>query len=149
MTPLQYWLIAAIVLFLLEIITPGFVLANFAVGALGGAAMAWMGFGVTAQIIGFVIVCLVSFVTVRPLINRFIYRNQARVATNVQAIIGTTGVVTDAIGVPPLGGRVQIGGDNWHALAVDGSEIAIGERVRVDAIESTTILVSQIPSGRP
>jgi len=30
MTPAQYWLIVAIILFILEVITPGFVLANLA-----------------------------------------------------------------------------------------------------------------------
>lgn len=148
MTHLQYWLIAAIVLFLLEILTPGFVLANFAVGALGGALVAWLGFDVPAQVGGFVVMCIVSFITVRPLIQRFIYRNQARTATNTDALLGTTAIVTDTILQDPLGGRVQVGGDNWHAISVDGGEISVGQRVRIERIESTTLFVSQRDLGR-
>lgn len=143
MTPEQYWFVAAIVLFILEIITPGFVLANFGVACLVSAGAAWIGAPVTAQVIVFVIVCVVSFVTLRPLMHRFIYRNQARARTGVHALVGQVGVVTDQIREAPIGGRVQVGGDNWHALAEDGSAIATESRVVVVRVESATMIVRQ------
>ena len=45
MTETQIWLIIAIVLFILEIISPGFVLANCGVAAIAAAGAAWFGPG--------------------------------------------------------------------------------------------------------
>jgi membrane protein implicated in regulation of membrane protease activity len=141
MSPAQYWLVAAIVLFILEIITPGFVLANFGVAALAAAAAAWFDASMTMQVLVFSVVCVISFVTLRPLMNKFIYRNQAKARTGIDAVVGMVGTVTEAIRALPEGGRVQLGGDNWHALAADGGEIGTGVRVVVVRVDSTTVIV--------
>lgn len=144
MSPAQYWLVAAIVLFILEIITPGFVLANFGVAALAAAGAAWLDASITVQVIIFSIVCVISFVTLRPLMNRFIYRNQAKARTGVDAVVGMIGTVTEVVQPMPTGGRVQIGGDNWHGMAADGGSIDVGSRVRVVRVDSTTVIVERI-----
>ena len=55
----QIWLSVAIVMFILEVITPGFVLANFGVAAIVAAVAAWMGFDLVVQLIVFSVTCLV------------------------------------------------------------------------------------------
>lgn len=144
MTHEQYWLIAAIVLFILEIVTPGFVLANLGVAAMASAVTAWAGGGITIQVIVFGIVCVISFVTLRPLMQRFIYRNQAKVRTGADAVVGKQGIVTEEIRRSPVGGRVQVGGDNWHAEAEDGGVIEKDMRIEVVAVDSTTLLVRSL-----
>jgi membrane protein implicated in regulation of membrane protease activity len=144
MTHEQYWLIAAIVLFILEIVTPGFVLANLGVAAMASAVTAWAGGDITIQVIVFGIVCVISFVTLRPLMQRFIYRNQAKVRTGADAVVGKQGIVTEEIRRRPVGGRIQVGGDNWHAEAEDGGVIEKDMRIEVVAVDSTTLLVRSL-----
>ena len=144
MTPSQMWLAAAILLFILEIITPGFVLANFGVAALAAAVAAWLDASVTVQVIVFCIAAVVSFFTVRPLLRRTIYRDAKRVRTGGEALVGRVGKVTDHIPTPPDAGRVQIDGDNWRAFSVHGQPIPAGATVRVIRVESASIHVEQI-----
>lgn len=139
----QTWFVVAIVLFILEIITPGFVLANLGVAALASALAAYLGASMTVQVIVFGLVCIISFVTLRPLMNTYIYRNQARARTGADAVVGQLGIVTDTIHEAPVGGRVQVGGDNWHALADGGGVIAMASKVDVVRVDSTTLIVRE------
>jgi len=143
MTETQIWIIAGIILFILEIVTPGFVLANFGVAALAAAAASWLGAGITVQVIVFVVSCLISFVTVRPLLSRTMNTGKTT-RTGTDAVIGRVVRVTDAIPEPPEAGRVQIDGDSWRAMSVHGSPIDEGARVRVIRIESTTVFVETV-----
>jgi membrane protein implicated in regulation of membrane protease activity len=144
MTPAQIWLATAILLFILEIITPGFVLANFGVAALAAAVAAWMDASLTMQVIVFCIAAIISFVTVRPLLRRTVFRDAKKVRTGGEALVGRVGKVTDHIPTPPDAGRVQIDGDNWRAFSVHGQPIPSGATVRVIRVESASIHVEQI-----
>lgn len=144
MTDMQWWLIAAIVLFILEVITPGFVLANFGVASLAAAIAAWFGASMTVQVIVFVVACLASFVTLRPILHKTILRNSKQTRTNTDALVGRMGRVTDAIPQSPEVGRVQIDGDNWRAMSVHGAPILAGATVRIIRVDSTTVIVDQI-----
>lgn len=142
MSPAQYWFVAAIVLFILEVITPGFVLANIGVAALAAGLAAVLDASFAIQIVVFVLTGLLSFVTLRPVMHRLIGKNQARAATGVAALPGATGVVTEAIPAGITGGRVRIQGDDWHAVTT-GGPIAVGETVVVERVDSTTLIVAR------
>jgi membrane protein implicated in regulation of membrane protease activity len=142
MSASQIWLIAAIVLFILEIVTPGFVLANFAVASMASAVAAWLGASSTVQMVVFVIAALVSFVTVRPLLRRTILKDNAVVPTNVDALVGRPAKVTESIPAPPDAGRVKVDGDSWAAVSSTGMAIPVGTIVRVDKVDSTVLMVT-------
>ncbi len=142
MSEAQLWLIAAIVLFILEIVTPGFVLANFGVAAIGAAVAAWLGADLIGQTITFVVVCLVSFVTVRPLLSRTI--RTSHVATGVQALVGREAIVTEAIPGGLLPGRVQVDGDSWRALSARKEAIEKGALIRIVRVDSSTLFVEPL-----
>lgn len=144
MTEMQLWLVAAIVLFILEVITPGFVLANFGVACLAAAIAAWFGGSLTIQVVVFAAACLASFVALRPLLRRTLERGTKQTRTNVDALTGRMGRVTDAIPQAPEVGRVQIDGDNWRAMSVHGGPILAGCTVRIVRVDSTTVIVEQI-----
>jgi len=144
MSDMQWWLIAAILLFILEVITPGFVLANFGVASLIAGIAAWLGASLTVQVVVFVVSCLASFVTLRPLLHKTILRGQKQTRTNVDALVGRMGRVTDAIPQAPEVGRVQIDGDSWQAMSVHGAPILAGATVRIIRVDSTTVIVDQI-----
>ncbi len=143
MTESQIWLIAAIVLFILEIITPGFVLANFGVAAMASACTAWLGGDTTTQMIVFVVVCLISFFTIRPLLSRTLGQHK-HTRTGVDALIGRVAKVTEHIDIPPDTGRVQVDGDNWRASSVDKQPIVVGTTVRVVRVDGTTLHVERM-----
>lgn len=130
-------------MFILEIITPGFVLANFGVGAFAGALAAWLGADTTVQVIVFALTCLVSFFTVRPLLSRTMLKQGEQVKTGTAALVGRIAIVTTDIPKPPEMGRVKIDGDSWQAMISGPSTIAAGETVIVIAVNSTTLVVER------
>jgi len=140
LSPTQWWLIAAVLLFILEVITPGFVLANLALGAMGAAAVAALDGGMIAQVTAFCIVCLVSFFTVRPFMQRVAFKNAASARSGVDALVGAIGLVREAITMP-LGGRIVVQGDDWHAISEDGKSIDAQSSVEILRVESTTLVV--------
>ena len=144
MSEAQIWLVAGIILFILEIVTPGFVLANFGVAAVAAAIAAWFGADITIQVVVFVVACLVSFVTVRPLLSRTMLKKSKATRTGYQAVIGRVAKVTDAIPEPPDAGRIQVDGDSWRAFSVDKQPIEQGARVRVVRVDSNTLYVERV-----
>ena len=128
-------------LFILEVITPGFVLANLAVAAIAASAAAWFGASLSVQLIVFVATCLVSFITLRPLLRRTIMKGKHVVPTGTDALIGRVVRVTEDIPTPPETGRVQIDGDSWQAISQHATAIAMGTTVRILRVESASVYV--------
>ena len=69
--PWFYWLLAAIVFFIIEIFTPAFVMACFGIGCIFGTVGALFGASINLQFILFSIGSLISFFTVRPLMMKY------------------------------------------------------------------------------
>jgi len=144
MTLAQYWLIAGLVLLILEILAPGFVLANFAVAAIAASIAAWFDASIEIQVIVFVITCLVSFVTVRPLLHRTLMKGKKRARTGADALAGRVARVTHQIPAPPENGRVQVDGDSWSAMSVSGDLIEEGATVRIVRVDSVILYVEKV-----
>ncbi|NQW29715.1 MAG: NfeD family protein [Ignavibacteria bacterium] len=142
MTDAQLWLVTAIILFILEIVTPGFVLANFGVASIAAATAAWLGGDLTVQVIVFVITCVVSFFTVRPILHKMLYKGKdTTVPTGTDAIVGRIARVTERIPASPEAGRVQVDGDSWRALSADGQPVETDKTVRIMRVDSTNVIV--------
>lgn len=140
----QLWLAVAIILFILEIITPGFVLANFGVAAIGSALAAWMGAGLEMQIAVFAMLCIVSFITVRPILKRSVLRSTPPTPTGVDALVGREATVSEDIPGGLELGRVQVDGDSWRAIEVNRLQLSKNTLVRILAVDSTTLTVEKI-----
>ena len=143
MATYQIWLIAAIVLVILEIVTSGFGVICFAIGAALAALVAGLGGSITWQIVIFAIVSLLTFVFLRPFVMRFLERKSKDVKTNADAIVGRKGVVSERIDASQHSGRVAIDGDDWKAVSDDGSVIEKGETVEIVKIDSIIITVKK------
>lgn len=135
------WTIFALILFILEIFTPGFLLASFGIGCLFSALAAGVGLSVKLQVVGFIVGTLVAFFGVRPFFTKFCYRASCGVKTNVDALVGKTGRVTEEINQELDSGRVLVGGDDWKAISVDGDIINKGTMVEVVRIEGIRVFV--------
>lgn len=144
MTPSQLWYAAAIVLFILEMITPGFVLANIALAALAAGIAAELGGSLVWQLGLFAVVGLVSFFTVRPLLRRALLTTEATHSSGVDALLGRIVTVTEMITSDGTKGRVQVDGDSWRAVSLRATEIHPDTHVRICGIESTILVVEEL-----
>ena len=136
-----YWLIAAIVLVIVEICTAGFGALCFALGAAFSALVSGLGGSFTWQILVFVVVSLLTFIFLRPGVVRFLDKKSKDVKTNAEAIIGRKGIVSECIDASQHTGRVAIDGDDWKAVSEDGSVIEKGTDVEIIKLDSIIVTV--------
>ena len=139
----QIWLIAAIVLVIIEICTAAFGSICFAIGAAFSAVAAGLGAGITWQIVIFAVVSLLTFVFLRPVVMRFLDKKSKDVKTNADAIVGRKGVVSERIDAKQHTGRVAIDGDDWKAISEDGSVIEKDTTVEIVKLDSIIVTVKQ------
>lgn len=139
----QYWLIAAIVLVIVEICTAGFGSICFAIGAGFSALAAGLGAGFTWQIVIFALVSMLTFIFLRPVVIRFLERRSKDVKTNADALIGRKAVVSERIDAAQHTGRVAVDGDDWKAVTDDGSVVEKGEEVVIVGRESIIVTVKK------
>ena len=137
------WLVAACALAAGEMLTLGFFLAPFSIGA--GAAMlaALAGGGGAVQLIVFLAVSGATFSLVRPVARR--HRNTPpQIRTGTAALVGRPALVLERIANHEGVGCVKIDGEVWTARAfVDDEVIEAGARVQVMQIRGATALVSE------
>ena len=140
MTGLALWLIAAVLLAIGELLTPGlFFLGPVALAAVGAAVTAGIGGGILLQLIVFIAVSVASLAFLRPIARRHIHM-PALTRTGTAALVGTKAVVLQR--VDANGGRVRIGGEEWSARSYfEGQTLDPGARVEVAKIEGATALV--------
>ena len=140
MTGLVLWVIAAVLLAIGELLTPGlFFLGPVALAAVGAAITAGIGGGIVLQLIVFIAVSLASLAFLRPIARRHLHM-PALTRTGTAALVGTKAVVVQR--VDANGGLVRIGGEEWSARAFfEEQRLEPGARVEVAKIEGATALV--------
>ena len=139
-----YWVIAALLLFIIELFTVGFAVVCLSIGAGGGAIAAACDASLEMQFLTFAIISLIALAGVRPLLKRAFYRGGEKVATNASAMIGKRGVVCEEVDGDVEGGRVMIEGVDWRAITADGEILSKGTKVEVVAIDSVVLTVKKL-----
>ena len=141
-----WWFIAAIAFFVFEILTPGFVLMWFGIGALvaGFADLA----GVHSpypQTAIFLLVSIVLVVLTKTIFKNVFMRNQPEggLRTNMDAMIGMTGVVTQPIANDLGEGRIMVQGQDWLAKSLSNDHIESDARVRIVRYEGASLVVDR------
>lgn len=134
------WSIAAVLLAIGEVFTPGmFFLGPVALAAVAGAVAAAVGAAAWLQLVVFIAGAAASIGLLRP-IARAHLRMPAAIRTGTAALEGAHAVVLRR--VDRDGGRVRIGGEEWSARAyMPDQVIEPGTRVEVVKIEGATALV--------
>lgn len=140
----QIWLIAAIVLVIVELLTAGFGVICFAIGALFSALTAFLGLSLLWQLLVFAVVSLLTFIFLRPVIVKLLDKKTVEVKTNADALIGKIAIVSETIDPDKNTGRVAIDGDDWKAVTATGAVINKGEKVKVLSRDSLILTVSSI-----
>ena len=138
-SPVWMWLIFAVILALIEMMTMGLTTIWGAGGALAAALTALITDSLIWQGFVFAVVTLFFVLVTRPLAVRKL--NNRTVKTNVDALAGKNAVAeTDVDGLEP--GEVRIEGKVWTAVPADGSaEIKKGDVVKVKGVEGVKLIV--------
>jgi membrane protein implicated in regulation of membrane protease activity len=134
------WAIAALLLAIGEIFTPGlFFLGPVALAAVVAAVVALLGAPVWLQVVVFAAAAAVSLAFLRPLARAHLHLPPA-LRTGTAALEGTRALVLQR--VDHAGGRVKIRGEEWSARSyMDDQVFEPGTYVEVVKIEGATALV--------
>jgi membrane protein implicated in regulation of membrane protease activity len=134
------WALAAVVLAVGEIVTPGlFFLGPVALAAVVAGVAAAVGLGVALQLVLFIAGSIASLLLLRPIARRHLHMPPA-LRTGTAALEGSKAVVLQR--VDANGGRVRIRGEEWSARAyMEDQVLEPGARVEVVKIEGATALV--------
>jgi len=137
------WLVAAAVFGIGEMLTTGFFLAPFALGAALAAAVSGAGGGEAGAWIVFVATSLLTLGLVRPMARAHL-RTPPQLRTGAAALVGKPAVVLERIANSEGVGCVKIDGEVWTARALDEDHvIEPGTRVEVVQIRGATALVTE------
>ena len=135
-----YWRALFVVLLVIEIITMGLTTIWFAAGALIAFVAGLLGFGVTVQVVVFIVVSAVLLIMTRPLAVK--YFNQERQKTNAESLIGQQALVIEDIDTLEAKGRVEIRGMEWAAKTDEpDGKIAKNTVVVVNGIQGVKLIV--------
>ena len=137
----QFWLVTSVVLFIIEIFTPGFFLATFAIGALCAALTAFLTDNFNVQMFVFAVTTTLTFVFVRPFAKKYFFKKSPDLPTNADALAGKKAKVNETVDNANSKGRVKLfGGEDWKAVSADESIIekdTVVEIVSVDGAKAT------------
>ena len=133
------WIGLAIVAAIVEVSTPHFGVIFVSVGAVAAALAAFVGLGLAAQVVIFVIVLAVSLAVLRPRIAARLSAGPG-VPSRTGALVGRDGVVTSDIDPTVGAGRVNVGGEDWAARSV--SPLTVGTRIRVVGADGIVLEVT-------
>ena len=141
------WLVLMVVFLILEAATVTLVSLWFAAGALAAMVAALLGGALWLQVTLFLVVAAVLLTALRPLVRRFL--TPKLTATNIDSVIGSTGLVTAPINNVTASGQVKLGAMVWTARSTSGEPIPEGTLVRVDKIEGVKAFVTpaEVPTN--
>ena len=136
------WLVLTAIFVIVEAATVGVVSAWFAVGALCAMGAALLEWELWIQIIIFSVVSVVLLLSLRPILRKYYTPRLTR--TNVDAVIGTQGLIIEAVDNLEGTGRIKLGGMEWTARSTNGQKIPVGTLAKVDKIEGVKVFLTPV-----
>lgn len=134
-----WWVVAAVVLSVVEVTTLDLTFLMLASGALAGAAAAGLGAPVVVSFAVAIPVALAMLGVVRPVALRHL-RTPIETRTGVAALVGAQAVVLER--VDAHAGLVKLAGEVWSARSFDPEAVhEAGQTVDVAEIKGATALV--------
>lgn len=112
----------------------------FSVGSLAALIVYLFGGPIWLQVTLFLLVSGVLLISLWPLTKKFL--SPKLVSTNIDSVIGSTGLVTAAIDNRKATGQVKLGAMEWTARSSGEDPIPEGTLIRVDRIEGVKVFVS-------
>ena len=136
------WLVAMIVLLIVEASVPGLVSIWFALGAFAAMISSLLNAPLWLQCLWFALVSILSLWLTRPFVKKFV--NSRTTPTNLDMVIGEECLVIEDIDNVLGTGAVSVGGKEWTARMEDADARAVkGEVVRALRIEGVKLIVKK------
>lgn len=135
------WFGALILFLIIEGQTAAVVSLWFAVGAMAAMIAALCSAPLWLQFVLFAALSIIALACMRPIIRKYFTPKLEK--TNIDAVIGTVGPVTEDIDNIQSLGRVKLGGMEWSARSTTGENIDKGALVQVDRIEGVKVFVTR------
>ncbi len=136
------WVVVASAFGIGEMLTGGFFLAPFALGAAVAAAVAAVA-GMGVAVVIFVLASLLTLAVVRPIVRSHLHM-PPQLRTGAAALVGKQAIVLETIANDEGVGIVKIDGEVWTARSLhDDQVIERGTRVEVIDIKGATALVTE------
>ena len=136
------WFVLAVVFLMIEGGTVMLVSIWFAAGSLVAMLAALLSAPFWLQLILFLGVSAGLLALLRPMVRK--YLKPKITATNVDAVVGAQGYVTETVDNLAATGQVKLGSMPWTARSTDGSPIEAGTLVRVDRVEGVKAFVTPV-----
>lgn len=137
------WLVAMIVLLVIEGVVPGLISIWFALGALAALVSALLHAPLWLQIVWFLVVSIAALALTRPLAKKYI--NAKTQPTNADMLIGKECVVRESIDNVLGAGAVSVDGKVWTARTEnDDIKVREGSRAVVVRIEGVKLIVKPL-----
>ena len=140
------WLIVAIIFSIAEMIYSGFFLLWFAIGAFCSMIISLI-FPNSNMFVQGGIFLIVSVSLLLTLTKKFTkkYSNSETIPTNIDKLIGKTGIVIQNIGEDTYEtGLVKLDGEIWSAVSSNGSPILKGSSVKIQEIKGVKLIVTPL-----
>lgn len=136
------WLGLMILFLIAEGATVSLVSLWFAAGAVVAMFAALLGAGIWLQTGLFLVVSGALLLMLRPIVRRYLVPKIT--PTNVDSLVGATGLVTETIDNVTASGQVKLGAMEWTARSTTGENIPQGTLIRVDRIEGVKVYVTPV-----
>ena len=136
------WMVAIVILIVIELLTMGLTTIWFVGGAFLAFLISLFNGPLWLQVLVFICTSVVLLIFTRPLAAKYFNKNRNK--TNVESLIGRDGKVIERIDNFNQTGAVLLSGQEWTARSYNDNEvIEPGERVTVKEIKGVKLIVSK------
>ncbi len=139
----QVWLIICGVCLILEMITHGFLIFWFGIGAIFAMLASFFTDNIIIQTTIFILSSTALLFATKPLIKKFVNKEKD-IQTNAFSAVGKIAIVTEEINHRKEKGLVRLNGELWSASSNDESIIEKGSDVKILEIQGVRLIVSQV-----
>lgn len=136
------WMAMAAIFVVAEILTAGFFLLWFGIGAAVAGVLALLGVGAGWQWGAFIVVSLALFAVSRRFAERFTKAQPPGIGAD--RCVGKRGIVLEEIDNVNNTGRIRLDKDEWRADSDTDATIPVGTRVEVTRLVGTHLVVKTV-----
>ncbi|MFQ5947392.1 MAG: NfeD family protein, partial [Acidimicrobiia bacterium] len=135
------WIGAALFLALAEIVTAGFFMLPFGIGAAVAALLAWLDVAVAAQWVAFLGVSVVALFGLRRFVR---FEDEDRPTVGATRFLNRRATVLEEIDRVKGTGRVRMETEEWRATTDANTSIPAGVEVRVTGVSGSRLIVAAL-----
>ena len=135
----KIWILISGLFVVIEMMTVGFLMFWFAVGALFAMVFSLFVENVVAQTTIFIISSTILILLTRPLVEKFTKKDIIK--TNAYSIIGKKAIVTKNIDTQSNSGQITINGEVWSAKSEQGLTYEKGSEVEIISIDGVKAII--------